>query len=314
VPVLVFVVRRLAGALLVLLAVCTVTFLLVAAAPGDPVRANLALHAGAATVAQLDHQYGLDLPLWQRYLDYLGGLLHGDLGLSLAEPGTRVADLLADGVPVSLTLGGLALLAALLVGVPLGVLAAVRRNRLLADHLSMGLMLALYAVPALVLIPILVEIFSVQLGWLPAGQWGDDGWLGVKEGVLPVTVYAAGLAGFFARSVRSFMLDVLRQDYMRTARAKGLTRARIVGLHAMKNVLVPLASVLGPTVAYLVVGGFIVENGFSINGIGYITVQATESGDLTVTEATTLALAAAIILVNTLTDIVYTVVDPRMRL
>jgi len=311
---LVFVVKRLAGMIAILLAVCTVTFLLVAAAPGDPIRANLALHASATTIRQLDHQYGLDLPLWRRYLTYLGGLLHGDLGLSLSEPGTRVADLLANGLPVSLTLGGLALLVALVVGAPLGVLAAVRQNRLFSDHVNMAVMLALYAVPALALAPILVDIFSIQLGWLPAGQWGDDGWLGIKEGVLPITVYAAGLAGFFARSVRSFMLEVLRQNYIRTARAKGLAQFRVVYVHAVKNVLAPLASVLGPTIAYLVVGAFIVENEFSINGIGYITVQATEGGDLTVTEATTLLLAATVVVVNTLTDIFYAAVDPRVRL
>src|SRR5206468_1118607 len=148
--------------------------------------------------------------------------LHGNLGLSLAQPGTPVADILANGLPVSLKLGGLALLVSLLVGVPLGVIAAVRQNKLLADNLNMGVMLVLYSVPPFVLIPFVVELFSIELGWLPAGQWGDPGWQGVKETVLPVAVYAAGLAGFFSRSVRSFMLEVLHQDYIRMARAKGL--------------------------------------------------------------------------------------------
>ena len=164
------------------------------------------------------------------------------------------------------------------------------------------------------LIPFVVDIFSIDLGWLPAGQWGDPGWLGVKETVLPVAVYAAGLAGFFARSVRSFMLEVLHQDYIRLARAKGLRSGKVIYIHAMKNTLLPFASVLGPTIAFLVVGAFIVENEFSINGIGYVTVQSTLSGDFTVTEATTLVLAAAVVIVNALTDIFYTIADPRVKL
>ncbi len=309
-----FIIKRLFSMVLILLAVSALSFFLLASAPGDPIRVNLAQHASPDTIKQLDHQYGLDLPVWHRYLNYLGDLLHGNLGMSLVQPGTRVTDLLNNGLPVSLKLGGLALLVALVVGVPLGVIAAVRQNRLVADNLNMGVMLILYSVPAFVLIPFLVDLFSIQLGWLPAGQWGDPGWLGVKETILPVTVYAAGLAGFFARSVRSFMLEVLHQDYIRLARAKGLRERKVVYIHAMKNTLLPFASVLGPTIAFLVVGAFIVENEFSINGIGYITVQATQAGDFTVTEATTLVLAAAVVIINALTDIFYTIADPRVKL
>jgi len=309
-----FIVKRLMSMALILLAVSAVTFFLVANAPGDPIRVNLAQHATADTIKQLDHQYGLDLPQWQRYLNYLGDLAHGNLGLSLAQPGTPVSDLLGNGLPVSLKLGGLALLVSLLVGIPLGVVAAVRQNRLVADNLNMGLMLVLYSIPPFVLIPFVIDIFSIRLGWLPAGQWGDAGWLGVKETVLPVTVYAAGLAGFFARSVRSFMLEVLHQDYIRLARAKGLSNRKVIYVHAMKNTLLPFASVLGPTIAFLVVGAFIVENEFSINGIGYVTVQSTLANDYSVTEATTLVLAAAVVAINALTDIFYTLADPRVSL
>jgi ABC-type dipeptide/oligopeptide/nickel transport system permease component len=196
----------------------------------------------------------------------------------------------------------------------MGVIAAMRQNKLIADNFNMGVMLVLYSIPAFVLIPIVVDIFSIDLGWLPAGQWGDPGWLGVKEAVLPVAVYAAGLAGFFARSVRSFMLEVLHQDYIRLARAKGLREGKVIYIHAMKNTLLPFASVLGPTIAFLVVGSFIVENEFSINGIGYVTVQSTLSGDFAVTEATTLVLAAAVVIINALTDIFYTIADPRVTL
>ena len=313
-PLLHFSLKRLAGMVLLLVAISALTFFLVASLPGDPIRTNLAKHATPETLQQLDHQYGLDRPVWQRYLTYMGGLLHGNLGLSLVQPGTRVNDLLADGLPVSLTLGGLSLLVALVIGVPLGTLAAVRQNHPLADHLSMGVMLVLYAVPALVLIPLLVSVFAVHLGWLPASGWGDDGWLGVKDAVLPVLVNASASAGYFARSVRSFMLEVLGQDYIRTARAKGLPRRRVLYAHALKNTLIPFASVLGPTLAFLVTGSFIVESLFSINGIGAITVQATLAGDYAMTMATTLILGATVIVVNALTDIAYAVVDPRVAL
>jgi len=309
-----FVVQRLLSMAVILLAVSALTFFLLAEAPGDPIRVNLAQHASPDTIKQLDHQYGLDLPMWQRYANYLGGLLHGDLGKSLVLPGTPVTDILRNGLPVSLALGGWALLVSLLVGIPLGVLAAIRQNRLIADNVNMGIMLVLYSVPPFVLIPFVVDLFSIQFGWLPAGQWGDPGWQGIKEMVLPVSVYAAGLIGFFARSVRSFMLEVLHQDYIRLARAKGLTNRKVIYVHAMKNTLLPFASVLGPTIAFLVVGSFVVEFLFSINGIGYVTVQSTLAGDFTVTEATTLVLATAVVLVNALTDIFYTLVDPRVKL
>jgi ABC-type dipeptide/oligopeptide/nickel transport system permease component len=279
-----FAIRRLAGMVLLLAIVSALTFWLVASMPGDPIRMSLAKHATPDTLRQLDHEYGLDQPVWRRYLTYMGGVLHGNLGLSLVQPGTSVNDLLAEGIPVSLALGGLSLLVALLVGVPLGVLAAVRQNRPLADHLSMGVMLVLWAAPAVVLIPLLVSVFAVRLGWLPASGWGDDGWLGVKEAILPVTVYAAGIAAYFARSMRSFMLEVLRQDYMRTARAKGLPRRRVLYRHALKNTLLPFASVLGPTLVFLVTGSFIVESQFSIPGVGAYTVQATLDGDYAVVD------------------------------
>ncbi|MGH2387284.1 MAG: ABC transporter permease [Chloroflexota bacterium] len=311
---LVFIIKRLIAMVLILLAVSIITFSLVAYAPGNPIRTNIVQHADPGTIKMLMHQYGLDLPGYQRYLNYLGDLLHGNLGLSLLYPGVSVNDILAGGLPISLKLGGMSLLAALLVGVPLGIIAAVRQNKLLADNMNMGVMLILYSMPPFVLIPILQLVLSIDLHWLPAGQWGDDGWLGVKEWVMPVTVYAAGLSGFFARSMRSFMLEVLHQDYIRLARAKGLRERRVVYVHAMKNTLLPFASVLGPTIAYLVVGAFIIEDLFSIPGIGQITVTSTLQDDLTVTEATTLVLAVAVVVINALTDIFYTIADPRVKL
>jgi ABC-type dipeptide/oligopeptide/nickel transport system permease component len=199
------------------------------------------------------------------------------------------------------------------VGLPIGLVSALRQNTWL-DHSSQGLMIILYAVPTFVLVPIAQDVFGAQLHWLPVTGWGDPGVLGIKEAILPVTLYAAGLAGFFAKSFRSFMLEVLRQDYIRTARAKGLKNWIIINRHAFKNVLLPLASIVGPVVAFLIVGAFIIEYFFSIPGIAYITVTSVTQSDYPVIEATTILLAVFVVVVNMLTDIFYALVDPRVRL
>ena len=232
----------------------------------------------------------------------------------LSEPGQHVGDLLASGIPVSLALGGLSMALALLIGVPFGTLAAARHNRPFADHLSMGLMLALSSIPIFLLIIPLIDFFSIKCGWLPSGQWGDSGWLGIKEMILPVLVNALVPASFFARSLRSMLLESLGQPYIRTARAKGVGMRRILWTHALKNAVPSFASVLGPALATIVSGSFFVETTFSINGIAAITVRSTMNGDLTVTEATTLLLATAVVVANAATDIVQAMLDPRVRL
>jgi ABC-type dipeptide/oligopeptide/nickel transport system permease component len=180
----------------------------------------------------------------------------------------------------------------------------------LVDHVGQGVMIILYAIPTFVLVPILQLVFGVNLGWFPVTGWGDN----LKEVILPVAAYSAGLAGYFAKSYRSFMLEVLAQDYVRTARAKGLKQRVIVGLHAAKNTLVPLASIVGPTIAYLITGAFIIERLFSIPGIANETVESTINGDYGFIEATTILLVVFVIVVNMLTDIFYAIVDPRVRI
>ncbi len=315
--VLFFIVRRLIAMLFILLGVAAVTFFLVRLAPGDPVAQQLGQHAGdVATYKRMYHQMGLDQPLWHQYVTYIWNALHGDLGTSVLEVGTPVTTIIGQGLPVTLELGALATGIALLFGVPLGILAAVRHNRLVADNLNMGVMMTLYSIPPFVIIPGVWLVFGVLLKdtffHLPVSGWNGLG--DPRSWLAPACVFAAGLAGLFARSLRSFMLEELSKDYIRMARAKGLPERRVIYLHAMKNTLLPFASVLGPTIAFLVVGAFIIENEFSIPGVANITVQSTLSDDYSVTMATTLVLAAAVVVANALTDIFYTIVDPRVRL
>ena len=312
-----FVAKRLVATVFILFGVAAITFFLVRLAPGDPVAAQLGQHAGdTATYNRLYHQMGLDRPLWRQFLSYVWNAFHGDFGTSVASPGTPVTTIIGQGLPITVELGALATAIALLFGIPLGVLAAVRHNRIFADNVNMGLMMALYSLPPFVIIPVVWLVFGVLLKdtifHLPVTGWQGLGdphyWLA------PSFVYAAGLAGFFARSMRSFMLEELNKDYIRTARAKGMSERTVIYVHALKNTLLPFASVLGPTVAFLVVGAFIIEQEFSIPGIANITVQSTLSNDYAVTLATTLVLAAAVVIANALTDIFYTIVDPRVKL
>lgn len=312
-----FIVRRLIAMVAILFGVTAVTFFLVRLAPGDPVAQQLGQHAGdQETYHRIYHAMGLDQPLWRQFLTYVWHALHGDLGTSVIQIGTPVTDIIGQGLPVTLELGGLATVIALVIGIPLGILAAVRHNGIIADNANMGVMMTLYSLPPFVLIPFVWLIFG-QLLRNTVFHLPVTGWQGLSDPhywLLPAFVFAAGLAGFFARSMRSFMLEELKKDYIRTARAKGMSERTVIYIHAMKNTLLPFASVLGPTVAFLVVGAFIIEQEFSIPGLANVTVQSTLSDDYAVTMATTLVLAAAIVVVNALTDIFYTLVDPRVRL
>jgi ABC-type dipeptide/oligopeptide/nickel transport system permease component len=309
--------RRALAMIAIIWAIATIVFFLAHLSPTDPIMAVLGqkYQSDKQAYVHLRHLFGLDQPLWRQYWTYMGGLLHGDLGYSEESStlGQPVWSLLKLGVPVSLTLGAWSLLVALLIGLPVGMISAVRQNTVL-DHGSQTIMMVIYAIPTFVLAPICQLLVGVNLGWLPVSGWGDPGIQGVKEMILPVLVFAAGLAGFFAKSFRSFLLEVLQQDYIRMARAKGLRERAVIGLHAGKNTLVPLASIVGPSIAFLIVGAFIVENFFSIPGIGLITVSAVTQSDYPVIEATTILLAASVVVINFFTDVFYALVDPRVRL
>lgn len=311
-----FIIKRFLAMIVVGYLIATIVFFLAHSSPYDPILLNLGQHAANKTILnQQRHIFGLDQPLSQQYLNFMGGLLHGNLGYSegtdtWAQP---VWSLLQNGVPVSMRLGLYALTLSLIVGLPIGLISALKQNSIV-DHGSQFFIMVAYAVPTFVLIPFCQIVFAVNLHWLPVQGWGAPGIDGYKEMILPVTLYAAALAGFFAKSFRSFMLEVLQQDYIRTARAKGLKERRVIYLHAFKNTLLPLASIVGPTIAFLITGAFIIETFFGIPGIGLTTVQAVTGSDYPVIEATTLILAVFVVFVNMLTDIFYAMVDPRVRL
>lgn len=311
-----FIVKRFIAMIILVYMIATIVFFMAHASPYNPIKLDLGQHAAnPVAVRQYEHLFGLDRPLWDQYKTYMGGLVHGQLGYSegVDSFGTPVWDLLKSGVPVSMKLGIYATVLSLIIGLPIGLISALKQNTMI-DHGSQFFVILAYAVPVFVLIPLCQLLFGVHLHWLPVTGWGDPGLLGIKEQILPVGLFALSLAGFFAKSFRSFLLEVLNQDYVRTARAKGLKNAVIIYLHACKNTLLPLASIVGPTVAFLIVGAFIIENFFGIPGIGLTTVSAVLGSNYPVIEATTIILAAFVVFVNMLTDIFYAMVDPRVRI
>lgn len=306
-----FLARRGLSLLFVLFSLTFLTFVVGRLAPGDPVQRMMGNRRDPVRHAELVHQYGLDRPIWEQYLDYMGGLVQGDLGLSYQYPGRHVSEMLARGVPVSFGLGLVALVISVAVGVPVGIVAATHRNAL-SDRLLMGLMLVLFSVPSFVLIPILrlanLQVYRAGGPSLPMAGWGRP-----EDWILPVVVLAAASTGYIARLTRSSMLEVLRQDYIRTAESKGLPERVVVGRHALRNALLPLVTFLGPSVAFLVTGAFVVENLFDVPGIGFLAVQSIGQRDYPVIQATTLLLGFAVVVMNLLTDGLYLVLDPRIR-
>ena len=294
----------------VILSITFITFIVGYLAPGDPILNMMGQHHDPNMYNQLRHAYGLDLPWYSQYLNYLGQLAQGNLGLSFRFEGRSVWDLIGSGVSISFALGLAALITSLALGIPTGILAAIRQNSIF-DRASMGSMLALYSIPSFVLIPVLqwtnYQLYAHQLPSLPVAGWG-----GPQHWVLPVIVLAAANVGYIARLTRSSMLDVLRQDYIRTAYAKGLTEPRVRWAHAFRNALLPVVTVVGPSIAFLVTGAFVVENLFAIPGIGFVSIQAISQRDYPVIQGTTVILAVAVVVMNLVTDILYIVLDPRI--
>jgi ABC-type dipeptide/oligopeptide/nickel transport system permease component len=319
-----FLLQRLIGLIFVLIGVTLVTFLMAHYAPGqDPISVILGLHNTPEAHKALAHSYGLDRPAYEQYFSYVIHLLQGNFGLSYQFKGQSVNNVLLPAIAVSATLGLSALILALLLGVPAGILAALRRNSWV-DSSVMGVMIFFYAVPAFVIIPFYQVLIDFNVahnlpnlpvsGWnalLPTGNWFADS-LAYK--IAPITVLALTNMGYYARISRTVMLEVLGQDYVRTARSKGLAERRVVYLHAFRNAMLPLLSVIGPSLAFLVTGSFVVEVLFNVPGVGYQGVQAVFSRDWPVLQGTVVILATAVVLMNLITDILYGVADPRIRI
>ncbi|MBI2912156.1 MAG: ABC transporter permease [Chloroflexi bacterium] len=296
---------RTASLVPVLLGVSALAFALMHLVPGGPWDAEKAL--GPAVVENLNRRYGLDLPLWQQYLSFLLGVVKGDLGVSYLYQDRGVTEILLRGLPVTASLGLLALGLALAGGLSLGAVAATRQNDW-PDYLAVLLATAGASVPSFVLGIFLVALFAVTLGWLPSGGWGA-----LDHAILPALALAAYPAAYLARITRSALLEVLHQDYVRTARAKGLYERRVLLGHALRNALIPVLTVSGPLAASFVTGSFIVESLFSVPGIGRLFVQAVFARDYGLILGATLVYALAVVLANYAVDVLYAVVDPRIR-
>ena len=305
------VVKRLISLPFVILSITFITFIIGYLAPGDPILAMMGGRTDPVAYDRLKHTYGLDLPWYEQYGSYVNNLLHGDLGLSFRFKGRPVWDLIKDGVPVSFRLGLVALALSVALGIPVGLWAALKQNTAV-DRGSMAVMLILYAVPSFVLIPILrwgnYQLFAHGLPSLPAAGWGKP-----EHWIMPIIVLSAASIGYIARLTRVSMLEVLRQDYLRTAYAKGLTERRVRWVHALRNALLPIVTVIGPSIAFLVTGAFVVETLFAIPGVGFLSVQAISQRDYPVIQSTTVLLAIAVVTMNLITDILYGVLDPRIR-
>ena len=297
------VLRRLLLFLPTLWVIATLTFFLVHLAPGGPFQSEKEIPAAAK--AQMARVYGLDQPLAVQYGRFLWNAAHGDLGPSYKYPQRQVRDIVRDGVRVSAELGGWALLLAVLVGVPAGVLAAVRQHSSL-DHAAMALALAGVSVPNFVLGPLLVLVFSLGLYWLPPALWG-----GPASRVLPVVTLSVAYVAYIARLTRAGMLEVLRQDFVRTARAKGLSEPVVVIKHALRLGILPVVSYLGPAAARIMMGSIVVEQVFAIPGLGRQLVNAAFNRDYTLVLGAVLFYATSLMLLNLLVDVLYVRLDPR---
>jgi len=301
------VIRRLLSALVTVIGVAVLVFFLIHLIPGDPVERLLGDSARPADREALRTALGLNQPLASQFLDYAGGLLRLDPGTSLVS-GRPVATLVAQHLPATLELAIAALVVAVAVALPLGVMAA-RRHRTLWDGTAMGFSLLGVSIPNFWLGPILILVFSLWLGWTPVS--GRDGPASL---ILPALTLGTSLAAVLARMVRSSLLEVLGEDYVRTARAKGLGERRVVWRHALRNALLPVITLLGLQLGALLGGAVITETVFSWPGIGSLLVDAIQARDYPVVQACVLVIALAYVLVNLVTDLVYAAIDPRIEL
>lgn len=298
--------KRLIISIITLLIVTTLTFFLMNIVPGGPFDGEKALSPEATQA--LEEKYGLDQPLIIRYKNYMASLLQGDFGESMRQRSIQVSDLISTKFPVSAKIGGIAALVAVIVGVPLGCLAALNRGKIWDKVIILFTTLGI-AIPSFILAVYLAYFIGVKLEWLPAFWLGD-----AKSYILPVIALSCYPAAYIIRQMRSSMLDVLGQDYMRTARAKGLPQSIRLFKHALRNAILPVVTYLGPMLAGILTGSFVVEKIFNIPGLGGEFVKAVNGRDYTMIMGTTIFLATLIIALNFLVDIAYKIIDPRIDL
>ncbi|MBW4698457.1 MAG: ABC transporter permease subunit [Aphanocapsa lilacina HA4352-LM1] len=300
-----FVLRRLLLAIPVLLVVVTISFFLVRLAPGGPFMEERAYPP--AVIEKLNAKYGLDKPLHEQYFNYMQRvILHLDLGPSTRYLDRTVGDVIAQGLPNSMLLGGTAYLTALVLGMAAGIIAALRQNSGV-DYGAMAVAVLGVSIPNFVLGPLLVIVLSLTLYWLPPARWGD-----LSHLILPALTLSALYTAYIARLTRSGLVEVLRSDYIRTARAKGLRESVVLLRHALRGSLLPVVSYSGPALAFLLGGTIVVEKLFLIPGLGNFFIEAANARDSFIVVGVTLVVATLLIVLNLVVDIVYALIDPRI--
>ncbi len=298
-------IRRILWIIPLLLVVSLITFGLMHLVPGGPWDREKAL--APAVVDNLNRKYNLDRPLWEQYGLFVWNASHGDLGISYSSQDKNVAEIIMRGFPITATLGLVALAFALIVGLGLGLVSALRQNSWL-DYLSLFFATVGASTPNFVVAMVMIIVFSVGLHLLKTGGWGSP-----DQVIMPAIALGLTPAAFLARITRASVLETLSQDYIRTARAKGLSERLVLTRHIVKNALIPIVTVLGPMAAYLVTGSFIIENVFSIPGIGRIFVQGIGGRDYALIMGAVLFYALIVALANLAVDLIYGVLDPRIR-
>lgn len=319
-----YIIRRLLWNIPVLFLIAATTFALSRALPGGPFDFAGDRSLPESVRENLKRKYNLDAPLYEQFADYMLDLMRGDLGPSFRYRNLTVNDILKQTFPISFQLGILSLALGLWIGIPAGIIAALNHNSWL-DYLSSFVAILGVSIPNIVLGPFLIWIFAVKLGWFPAAQWGvdyTDLYLGFippmtsdfwSHAVLPTVTLGTGLSASIARLTRASLLQVIREDYIRTARAKGLPERTVIAVHALKNSLIPVVTILGPLFAGVVTGTFVVEQIFGIPGLGRHFVQSVTNRDYPVVMGTALLYSVLLVLANLFVDIAYAWLDPRIR-
>src|SRR5258706_9098700 len=314
-----FLIKRFIGLIFVVFGVTFITFIMGYIAPGDPITQLLGQHYTHDAYLSLKHAYGLDLPPLQQYFNFVTGMLHLDFGRSFEYKDRAVWDILKDGVPISTELGVWALTLQVIIGVPLGIISALKANTWI-DTTNQAVVLFMYAIPSFVL-AVFAQVIIVWvdqntgINW-PVSNWGTPwqySWPDIQFKLIPILVYAAVGIAYFARLSRTTMLEVLRQDYVRTARAKGMRERVVVYRHALRNAMIPLVTVFGFSLGLIITSTFFIEQIFNIPGIAQATITSITDRDYPVIQATVVLLAFTVVIGNLISDILYAVVDPRIK-
>ena len=298
-----YIIKRIFLAILTVFLICAITFFLMNAIPGGPFNKEKAL--SPATIAALNERYNLDKPVPEQFILYMKNLLKGEFGVSLKN-GREISAIIGESFPISAKLGLLAVSVALVCGTVFGSFAALMRNKL-PDRLIVFFSTLFTAVPSFVLATLLLLVFSIKLGWVPVWSAGSTNY------ILPVIALSAYPMAYTTRLAKTSMLDALSQDYIRTAKAKGVSKWKVIFKHALRNSLLPVITYAGPEIAYIVTGSMVVETIFTIGGIGSEFVKSITNRDYTMIMATTIFLATLMVVANVICDLLYKVVDPRIK-